>query len=405
MRIVRFLALWVLVSTLAVVGGSSTPARAGGGAGPTVSITADSADINTDQSVGFADNQNHIVDKSDSDFLSFGRNILPPDLTSTAGKAGVFAQQASTITGPTTTEFPGPLETIGVSGRARSTVKKNNNDETFVPFSDSVGELRVEFTTTGPTPFVFAGSLTVSDDPKEDCSHASATLTNETTSTTLARFQASQGEQTGQSPDCDFVAPPSVGFDVSNVLQAGDYTLDVEWEAGTIDPEVPGQTQEGTARVDVSMQFFKECSISGTSGPETLTGTTADETICGFGGNDRLIGGGGADLIFAGAGNDVVTGGAGRDEIHGGAGDDTVSGGPQGDLIFGESGADGLTGDGGPDTIDGGPGRDGLSGGIGTDTLKAKDGTRDTVGGGPDHDVGFTDRNLDTVTGVEEIHH
>jgi hypothetical protein len=403
MRSIRFIALFSLAFGWAFTGLAPIPAQA---AGPSVTIEENFADISTAQSVGSDPGQNRFRDKSASDFLAFAQNAAPGRITSTAGYAEGFASQASTITGPTTTTFPaGPLKTIGLSGRATATVKKNNNGVAYVPWSDSEGQLEVEFSTTGPTPFVLAGSLVVSDHPKEDCSHAEVTLTDLSSSAVIANFRASQGEQTGSSPDCDFVAPADVGFLVSNVLQPGTYALDVEYEAGTIDPEIPGQTQVGTARVDLSMQFFEACSISGTSAAETLNGTAADETLCGYGGNDHINGGGGDDLIFAGAGNDVVSGGSGKDDIYGGVGDDRVSGGPAADDLFGERGVDSLAGNDAADRINGGPGRDGLLGGSGADTLRAKDGVKDTVKGGPNRDVAYTDNHLDVVSGVEVVHH
>lgn len=86
------------------------------------------------------------------------------------------------------------------------------------------------------------------------------------------------------------------------------------------------------------------CTISGTSGSDTLRGTPEADRIC------------------AKAGDDAVLGRGGDDELLGGPGADTMVGG---------SGADHLTGGGGPDVLrsdDGVGGNDILKGGAGTDT-------------------------------------
>src|SRR5262245_20983949 len=99
MRSVRVIALFSLAFVSAMVGFTPLPAHA---AGPSVTITENNAEIETDFSVGFAVNQNRFRTKDDQDFLAFGQNVLPAKLISSAGTAEGFAQQASTITGPTT---------------------------------------------------------------------------------------------------------------------------------------------------------------------------------------------------------------------------------------------------------------------------------------------------------------
>ena len=98
------------------------------------------------------------------------------------------------------------------------------------------------------------------------------------------------------------------------------------------------------------------CTITGTPGRDVLVGTAGHDVICGLGGNDLLDGG---------LGNDVLIGGAGNDSLEGGAGSDVLLGGP------------------------------------GNDLLRAWDGTRDHVDGGPGRDRAWVDPHLDHVSHVE----
>jgi Ca2+-binding RTX toxin-like protein len=414
MRVVRPLMLvfvaaaWIAVGLPALAGGPPPP-------GPNVTINTDSAEIDTFQALGFDPTQSR--DRSRDDFVGFSENLLPPALTNSVGTAKAFASQASTMITPSSDPFPtGPLNGIGISGRARSVATKNNKSNPGVPVSDSEGSLDVDFSTSGPTPFQLAGAMVVSDDPAEDCGDASVELSGPI----HLFFFASQGEFSGSSPDCEHPDQPSKGFQVNDVLPAGDYTLSVRYEAQS-DPEVPG-TQVATAKVEVSMLFFHKCSIVGNSGPNTLNGTPGDDIICGSGGNDTINGLGGNDEVFGGTGddtisgaggadllrgeggNDTITAGPGEDRILGGSGNDQASGGGGKDTARGEEGADTLTGLTGDDLLDGGPGKDDLDGGQDADVLKAKDGTRDDVDGGTGQDEGFVD-HVDVVNRVEVIHH
>src|SRR5439155_675770 len=69
------------------------------------------------------------------------------------------------------------------------------------------------------------------------------------------------------------------------------------------------------------------CTITGTTGPDTLRGTPGPDVICGLGGADLIFGLGGNDVIYAGPGNDIVIAGAGNDVVYGGPGDDRIEGG------------------------------------------------------------------------------
>ena len=109
------------------------------------------------------------------------------------------------------------------------------------------------------------------------------------------------------------------------------------------------------------------CTINGTAGNDVLTGTSGRDVICGFGGNDVIRGAGG---------DDALRGGSGNDRLYGGAGNDAVDGGPGADQLFGESGRD---------------------------LLLAKDGRRDVVSGGPQRDRAIVDKQLDHISGVEQV--
>ncbi|MEV8636053.1 hypothetical protein AB0395_30800 [Streptosporangium sp. NPDC051023] len=138
------------------------------------------------------------------------------------------------------------------------------------------------------------------------------------------------------------------------------------------------------------------CTITGTSGDDTLNGTNGDDVICGLGGNDTINGGNGNDIISAGGGDDIVDGGNGTDTLYGDYGDDAMGGGNGADTLFGGPGNDTNDGetllggllhlfDNGNDTIDGGPGNDDLDGQNGNDTLIDHTGT-DTMAGNVGND-------------------
>ena len=67
------------------------------------------------------------------------------------------------------------------------------------------------------------------------------------------------------------------------------------------------------------------CRIVGTWGNDTLRGTAQADSICTFPGADRIDGLAGNDLIRSGNGDDIVTGGRGRDTIDAAGGRDVIS--------------------------------------------------------------------------------
>jgi Ca2+-binding RTX toxin-like protein len=56
-----------------------------------------------------------------------------------------------------------------------------------------------------------------------------------------------------------------------------------------------------------------DCTITGTSGADTLKGTSGNDVICALGGADKVDGGAGDDIIVGGKGNDALDGGTGND--------------------------------------------------------------------------------------------
>jgi Ca2+-binding RTX toxin-like protein len=100
------------------------------------------------------------------------------------------------------------------------------------------------------------------------------------------------------------------------------------------------------------------CTITGTSGNDTLTGGGGDDVICGLDGNDVLDGGGGDDAIYGDEGNDRLAGSAGADTLYGDDGDDRLAGDDGEDVLAGGPGDDRLAGGSGADHAEGGGGRD-----------------------------------------------
>jgi Tol biopolymer transport system component len=96
-------------------------------------------------------------------------------------------------------------------------------------------------------------------------------------------------------------------------------------------------------RIDCGGDWQPRCTVYGTDRADRLIGTRGDDVICGLGGNDRIDGRGGDDVLLGGNGNDVLIGGAGKDRLFGGRGGDRLR-----------------ARDGERDVVDGGPGHDGL---------------------------------------------
>jgi Ca2+-binding RTX toxin-like protein len=74
-----------------------------------------------------------------------------------------------------------------------------------------------------------------------------------------------------------------------------------------------GQKGNHTALVGLSGDEGPQCTLVGTSAPNTLVGSGSPDVLCGLGGNDILKGGAGNDFLFGGPGNDTLNGGPGTD--------------------------------------------------------------------------------------------
>ena len=138
---------------------------------------------------------------------------------------------------------------------------------------------------------------------------------------------------------------------------------------------------------------FTDVDALGRGGNDTFISTGARGVFCdGGAGDDAFSGGVHADFCFGGPGDDELNGGGGPDDLEGGRGADTIRGGPGRDYLVG-----GRRGD----LLIGGDGREfAISGGRGNDTLRARDGLRERVEGGPGSDRARVDR-IDVVRSIE----
>ena len=140
------------------------------------------------------------------------------------------------------------------------------------------------------------------------------------------------------------------------------------------------------------------CTISGTTGDDTLVGTSGNDVICGDAGNDTISAGAGDDIVYGGVGADRISGGDGADFVSGGSGNDHVSAGDGNDVVMGDSGDDTLRGGAGADQINGGSGNDHLYGQSGKDYLADPRGN-DVMFGGTGADRVYGVRGTDRVHG------
>jgi hypothetical protein len=139
-----------------------------------------------------------------------------------------------------------------------------------------------------------------------------------------------------------------------------------------------------------------------------------DNNCRGTNSSDTLIGDNSKNTIRALGGGDVVSGLPGGDELYGGGSGDGMKGGPGRDYINGGTGRDRLDGKKSRDIIDGidpssysstarykQPTVEVLIGGRGNDTIRARDGKKDIIRGGPGYDKANVDK-VDKVKGVEK---
>jgi hypothetical protein len=138
-------------------------------------------------------------------------------------------------------------------------------------------------------------------------------------------------------------------------------------------------------------------------GALALATTCANNPCNGTNGNDRLTGDGRANTISGLGGNDILDGGRGRDQLNGGRGVDVVYGRRGYDIIDGtERYRPTPYSYKVPYQVQGGRRTERLLGGSGNDTIRARDGKKDIIRGGPGRDTAYVDR-IDTVAGVEVV--
>jgi VCBS repeat-containing protein len=154
----------------------------------------------------------------------------------------------------------------------------------------------------------------------------------------------------------------------------------------------------------------KTCSHNcrGTGGDDYLTGSGSGNAIYGLGGDDTVKGLGGSDILSGDPGGDKLSGGPGVDHIRGGTGFDKLDGKKGNDHLKDvERVPHSSTARSKQRTVDARVGSpknltvDVLIGGRGNDTIRAKDGNKDIIRGGPGHDKAYVDR-VDKVKGVEK---
>jgi uncharacterized protein len=106
-----------------------------------------------------------------------------------------------------------------------------------------------------------------------------------------------------------------------------------------------------TATVAITVNGIADPGVTrfGTFRNDTLNGTDGDDTLYGLLGNDILNGGNGHDRLWGGVGNDRLNGGNDDDLLSGGIGNDILNGGAGRDQLSGDIGNDVLTGGAGAD--------------------------------------------------------
>ena len=90
----------------------------------------------------------------------------------------------------------------------------------------------------------------------------------------------------------------------------------------------------------INYSLFKDSTLEGGDGNDTIDGYEAGDILRGGAGNDTLRSHGGIDVLEGGADQDTLQGGSGPDDLFGGDGDDTLEGGTGDDDLFGQSGND-----------------------------------------------------------------
>ncbi|MEM1345968.1 MAG: hypothetical protein AAGI34_15495 [Pseudomonadota bacterium] len=210
-----------------------------------------------------------------------------------------------------------------------------------------------------------------------------------------------------------------LGGDGDDVISGGSQPDTIE--AGAGDDTVFGDAGADTIDLGPGADDFRDDTLSGPNGADSVAGGTGNDTLRGRGGADTLDGGEGDDVIQGGSEGDRLLGGEGNDTLDGGDQGDVLLAGPGDDLVRGGDGADranlgsgadtfedtAQTGLGGADTVfglDGNDtllgrgGHDSLLGGTGSDMIEGGDGN-DLIQGGPQPDTLNGGEGNDTVVG------
>jgi Ca2+-binding RTX toxin-like protein len=149
----------------------------------------------------------------------------------------------------------------------------------------------------------------------------------------------------------------------------------------------------------------KKCGAScyGNNGDNILKGTNGKNEMHAMGGGDTVRGLGKPDDIYGDSGHDDLFGGPGGDRIYGGPGWDLVHGKKNADKLFETEDRVASSTAHQKQRIEFGNNRkvDVLMGDSGDDTIRAKNGNRDIIRGGPGRDTAYVD-GADKVKGVEE---
>jgi hypothetical protein len=231
------------------------------GAQGTVTLDSDNADLDTFQFVDDAhQNQTH---KDGSDFFAFAEHRHPAKVTGPEGTASAFVSEAATAETPAQPPFPvTPLNDIADSGRATAETTATGNGPA-VPVVDSGGSFDADFEVTGASvPAFFSGALLTANDDADSCSSVTVDLTGP--SGFARHFAAFTG-------DCTAATPHHMAFAESDVLAAGEYQLEVEYEADLDDDPGEATSLSGSAFVDTNLSFFPPTAVFHT----TLSGSTA----------------------------------------------------------------------------------------------------------------------------------
>jgi VCBS repeat-containing protein len=152
--------------------------------------------------------------------------------------------------------------------------------------------------------------------------------------------------------------------------------------------------------------------LSGVVLAKNIKGDGRNNNLTGTNGTDNIKGNGGADTIDGKKGADTISGGKGADRLRGGRSNDWIWGDSDYDIALGNQGNDNLFAEDprqGPKgslqaaKIKGGRKPDKLLGNQGKDTIRAQNGKRDIIRGGPGRDKAYVDRGVDSVQGVEVV--